>query len=80
MSLIVNPEEHNPDPDYLRDLLARAGISQRLAARLINVDDRMFRKFLTGDHKCPYSVQFVLEYLAENPPRKEDYAWGQPDG
>ena len=60
---------YNPAPAYLRDLLGQAGISQRQAANLIGVSDRMMRYYLADDgsvqhRKAPYTVQFALEALA----------------
>lgn len=59
--------KHNPSPDYLRALLARAGISQREAARRIGVSERMMRYYLapeSADYRpAPYVVQFALESL-----------------
>lgn len=69
---------HNPDPAYLRGLLARAGLSQRAAARRIGISDRVMRYYLTdesaGYRPAPYPVQFALEALAQQnrrpPPRR----------
>jgi len=60
---------HNPDPAYLRSLLERAGVSQRQAASLLGVSDRMVRYYLADEgsaqHRAaPYVVQFALECLA----------------
>lgn len=60
---------HNPDPAYLRDLLDQAGVSQRQAANLLGVSDRMMRYYLADEgsdqhRKAPYTVQFALEALA----------------
>ncbi len=61
--------KHNPDPEYLRELIARAGISQREAARRMGVDERLFRMYLASRtansaQNCTYPVQFCLESLA----------------
>ncbi len=55
---------HNPDPDYLRTLIDKAGISQREAARRIGITDRALRFYL-GDNErdAPYTVQYALENL-----------------
>ena len=62
---------HNPDPEYLRGLVARAGLSLRAAAQLLglsangffnyvrNADDPLYRP-------APYTVQFALECLASD--------------
>lgn len=58
--------KHNPDPAYLRDLLARAGLSQREAARRVGISDRMMRYYLSDDPaapRAPYAVQYALENL-----------------
>lgn len=80
MTLKVDPALHNPAPDYLKALLAKAGISIRLSARLLAVNPRSMRNYLSGRDPIPYSVQFALEYLAENPPRREDYNWPKDQG
>lgn len=65
-----NASNHNPEPHYLRGLIEQAGISQREAARLLGVSDRMIRYYLADEgseqHRAaPYLVQFALESLAE---------------
>lgn len=62
---------HNPDPDYLRTLLDLAVISQRKAADMIGISDRVMRYYLsdiTSEHyrAAPYAVQFCLESLARD--------------
>lgn len=61
---------HNPDPAYLRGLLDNAGISQREAAKLLGISERMMRYYLaeedSGSHRsAPYPIQFCIEALAE---------------
>jgi len=51
-------------PDYLRELIAQAGISQREAARRLGISERNFRHMLTGRLQCHYSTQYCLEALA----------------
>lgn len=63
-----NAANYNPDEAYLRDLIARANLTQRGAARLIGVPERTMRDFLNPakeTSKAPYPVQFALECLAE---------------
>jgi len=61
---------HDPDPDYLRSLIERSGLSQRGAARAIGVSERMMRAYLADPATAstaaaaPYPVQFALEALA----------------
>ncbi len=60
---------HNPDPRYLRGLLDSAGITQRHAAQLLGISDRVMRYYLSDEasdsyRAAPYPVQFALECLA----------------
>lgn len=55
--------KHNPDPAYLRELLERAGLSQREAARRIGISERVMRYYLSGEREAPYPVQYALENL-----------------
>lgn len=60
-----DPTKHRPrDPDYIRKLLEKAGISQREAARRLNVSDRTMRHWCAGTAPIPYSAQFALESMA----------------
>lgn len=60
---------HNPDPRYLRGLLEKAGLTQRQAAQLLGISDRVMRYYLSDEasdsyRAAPYPVQFALECLA----------------
>ena len=64
---------HNPDPRYLRGLLEQAGVTQRQAAHLLGLSDRVMRYYLSdedsdGHRAAPYTVQFALECLAQKAP------------
>ena len=66
-----NIKHHNPDPAYLRVLLEQAGLSQRKAAHLLGVSERMMRYYLVHSDNpnyrpMPYTVQFAIECLAKN--------------
>lgn len=52
---------HDPRPEYLRALLAQAGLTQRDAARRIGVSERVMRYYVAGERDAPYPVQFALE-------------------
>jgi len=61
---------HNPDPAYLRELIARAGLTQHGAAEQIGIKSRAMRYYLTDPASgnrflvAPYPVQYALEGLA----------------
>lgn len=62
--------QYNPDPDYLKGLIDKAGISQRQAARTIGISERVLRQYLSNREAstamdAPYYVQFCLECLAD---------------
>lgn len=64
-----NASNHNPDPRYLRGLLEQAGLTQRQAAQLLGISDRVIRYYLSDEasdsyRAAPYPVQFALECLA----------------
>jgi transcriptional regulator with XRE-family HTH domain len=65
-----NASNHNPDPAYLRSLIAQAGLTQSQAAEALGFKPRMMRYYLSdeaGDNHraAPYLVQFGLECLAQ---------------
>ena len=81
----VDPNRYNCHPGYLRGLLEKADITPTLAARILLIDKRIFRHMLNGKQKVPFSIQLVLEHLAENPPQRGDINWDAvrqrfPDG
>lgn len=63
---------HNPDPSYLRGLIARAGVTQEAAAAALGMSARQLRYYLQVGadpekrQEAPYPVQFALEQLATN--------------
>lgn len=66
-----NALNHNPDPRYLRGLLDRADVTQKQAADLIGISERVLRYYLsdTGSasyRAAPYPVQFALECLTDS--------------
>jgi len=54
---------YNPDPQYLRELLDSTGLTRKAQAKLLGVDQRTIRYWLSGERQFPYSVQFTLECL-----------------
>ena len=61
-----NRSQYNPSPAYIRGLVARIGLSQRLLADELGVTSRIVRYWLNDDGKVkiPYVYQFALECLA----------------
>ncbi len=66
-----DPKNHNPDPAYLRGLIEKIGLSQHKIAVLLDIEPRTLRKYIANRAAnnvldCPYTVQFCLQWLAEN--------------
>ena len=47
----------------LQRLLDRAGLSQRGAAKALEINERTMRKYCAGDQKIPKTVELALLYL-----------------
>ena len=50
-------------PTQLRDLLERAGLSQRGAARKLHIDERTMRRYCAGELPVPRVVELALLYV-----------------
>lgn len=50
----------------LQRLLDRAGLSQRGAAKAIEINERTMRKYVAGDTKIPKTVELAMLYLANH--------------
>ena len=58
-------------PKQLRAALARMGLSQRGAARLLDINDRTMRKYIAGDLVIPELLVWAVRGLAQRE-RDED--------
>lgn len=56
-------------PDQLRDLLARCKLSQRKAARRLEISERDFRRMCVGTVSIPNVVILALEHIAQETPQ-----------
>lgn len=67
-----NARHRNPDPEYIRDLIRRTGLTQEQAGERIGVATRTMRYYLSLDPEsyrpAPYCVQYTLEQLAAGRP------------
>ena len=65
--MMPDAEEHNPEPDYIREIIeiaqAKHSMSQRAVARQIGIGDRAMRLWLTGKRTMPYTAQYAIEQL-----------------
>lgn len=62
-----NAAEHRQDPEYFSQLVESAGMSQGELAKIIGHDARTLRRWMTGERKFPYSVQFIVECVVLDP-------------
>lgn len=51
-------------PDQLRKLLDKADLSQRGAARELEIDERTMRRYCSGESPVPRTVEYSLRWLA----------------
>jgi transcriptional regulator with XRE-family HTH domain len=58
-------EHRTGDTAYLRSLIEKSGFSQRELARMIGVNERTMRSWLSGKNEYPYLIQYILENLEE---------------
>ena len=58
-----NAKEYNPDPAYLAELVKSAGMTRADLAERLGYDERTLRRWLAGERKFPYAVQFALECI-----------------
>ncbi len=63
--------KHNPDPVYLRQLIAASGLNQREVSEALGLSARAIRMYLADRsastaQPAPYPVQFALEALAQS--------------
>jgi len=64
---IPSIRHHRPfDTEYLRELLAAAGLSQRAAGPLLGINERAMRYKVSGEQAITYPEQFMLEQLADS--------------
>lgn len=58
---------HQPNPDYIRGLLADANLTQFEAARRLGVSGRTMQDWLSArvEYEISFSAQIVLELLAK---------------
>jgi predicted transcriptional regulator len=53
-------------PRELKRSLARAGLSQAKAARLIGLTVRSMSRYIAGDVPIPRTVEYALRYVIEH--------------
>jgi len=63
-----NATKYNPDPDYLRGLVKRSGLTQAKAAKEIGISHRLLQQYManraaSSARTAPYPIQYALESL-----------------
>jgi hypothetical protein len=59
-------------PAKLQKLLDAAGLSQRAAARALDINERTMRRYVAGDQVIPRVVEYALRWVAERAADRED--------
>ena len=47
----------------LKRALAKAGLSQRGAAKLLDINERTMRRYVSGEQSIPCVVEYALNWL-----------------
>ena len=50
-------------PEYLAEMIRSTGLTQAALAKIIGVDERTIRRWLSGQRQFDYTVQFAIECL-----------------
>lgn len=58
-----NPKDYDPRPEYFGELVESTGLTQKKIAEILGVDERTIRRWLSGERRFSYTVQFTLECL-----------------
>jgi ribosome-binding protein aMBF1 (putative translation factor) len=53
------------DADWIRDAISKLGTSQTGLARLLDMDERLVRRYASGQEKLPRVVRLAIERLVE---------------
>lgn len=56
----------------LQRLLDRAGISQRGAAKALEINERTMRKYVAGDAPIPKTVEYAIQWVCSAAQRQGD--------
>jgi plasmid maintenance system antidote protein VapI len=56
----------------LHRLLDRIGMSQRAAAKALEINERTMRKYIAGDAPIPKTVELAMLYLSVCSPAQRD--------
>ena len=61
----LDPDNIQNDPGYIRELIGRAGITQKQAAASVGVAPRTIANWLSGEAEWSYPAQYALECLVK---------------
>jgi hypothetical protein len=61
-----NSENYNPDPQYMRELVLSVPLTRGKLAKLLGIDVRTLRRYLSGERPYTYIFQFAMESLVLN--------------
>lgn len=63
-------KQHRPDPAYVRELIAQAGLTHVQLAQRMGCTTRTIERWVSPRGRIPYAEQFLLEAIARaNAPR-----------
>ncbi len=54
-------KDYNPDPDYIKSLIGSTKLAQKPLAKVLGINDRTLRRWISGEVAVSYADQFMLE-------------------
>jgi plasmid maintenance system antidote protein VapI len=57
----------------LQRLLDRAGLSQRGAAKALEINERTMRKYCAGDSKIPKTVEYAIQWVCSTAAKESNH-------
>lgn len=55
----------------LKRVLAKAALSQRGAAKLLEINERTMRRYVSGEQPIPRVVEYALLWISHQSPERE---------
>jgi len=62
----LDPSTHNPNPEYIKNLVKSTGLTRAECAAAIGIPDNTLKNYMSSarTNSASYPVQFALEVLA----------------
>lgn len=58
---------HDDTKEYCSDLVLSTGLTRAVLCKQLGIDERTLRRYMSGERRFPYLVQFALECVVLDP-------------